>query len=308
MKTKVVLLVVFLFTIQNISYAAEGSLSKENDTLLLNESAVVSAPLGTQPSISTIDYKLLYEVQKSYSSDILSTVYWSLGSILGLLVFFLGSNVFFYYRFNKKGYEKFVAETNERIDAQERGLAAKLDSKNKEYFDKLELSNNERIGMFSEVIEKQIETLEERIKLVSEQNKSSLKLMETSLKHELHELDERFSKDICDNITVIKKNHNDSKFDILGLEADIWDLTKVFANSLTYRINQLIMVNNSEVADWKYEFVLKDILALVKNKKPPLYNDTQKILKESLSEVPSAHALQVQEILKTVKSMKIEEL
>lgn len=51
---------------------------------------------------TVVDYQLLYENQKEYTSDIITTVYWALSSIMLIILAIIGSNIFFNFRFNQK--------------------------------------------------------------------------------------------------------------------------------------------------------------------------------------------------------------
>lgn len=157
--------ILFIILSFNTAYSAiEKGLLKANSTII-NKPQDKSEQATHRIVTDDQEYKLLYENEKIANDKILQTVYWSLGgmltTVIGVVAFILGAQIFFNYRINK-----------EEINKLESGIKAQIDS----------LSNNVNLSMMQnfeefkqithEAVKKDIDdlttTYEERLKSYSD--------------------------------------------------------------------------------------------------------------------------------------------
>jgi hypothetical protein len=318
MKYKILSLILFV----NIFFCF--SVEKAKDSINLVETPNIKLKL--HKTNNQIDYKLLYETQKNYSSDIIATVYWALSSILVIILAIIGSNLFFNFKFNKKQYLELENELIQNINNIEKKLNEQINkqiennknelgtvfkenlivSQNQQNLKTKELTDSykERLNSYSDNLKEQVLTLKDRIELFQKESLESDKNINSTLSKKIEDLNSDFKKITNGLNKEIDDNSIDLQIATQGLEADIWRFKKVYANALTCYVSQTklaVEINRK----WQLKHTLRDIKEVLIKIDILDENDIREI-EELYSIIPDEYKIQKSEIKKLVDNIPKE--
>ncbi len=265
---------------------------------------------------TNIDYKLLYENQKDYHKDLLSTVFWALGSILVVVLAIIGSNLYLNFRFNKKQYDNLVSEYEIKINDLEKILNEKVDQKIKKNQDeskadfsdyKVELTNsqgekiNEIYNGFKERLDSFSENLKEQILSVKDRHENLNKLVDKNaenIKVKLDLLENSFGKNLETESMKLK-------IDISEIEAEMWKSKGIFLNALFVYLDQSVY---SIKVDWLWnlKYALRNIIEML-NKVKIVEERHYKLFDKLMPSIPDEYADNKSKIIELLKGFTRKE-
>jgi hypothetical protein len=215
-------------------------------------------------------YKMLYENSKTYNDRMLNLIYWFIGAVLTLILFFIGSNIFTNRRIRKdesatliRNFETQLIEIkkvaiidieksiNEKINGTINGLALKIESLNKEFTDK-----------YLHIMETQTQ----QNKVTSDAYNTQISAMKTLYNQKFSGI-EKMYKELGAQVT--EQNNNNTKLienikqrlsaEIYYINANISFIQKVYSNALRDYCNTTILRLNLNMAlvDSSIEKIIK---------------------------------------------------
>lgn len=117
------------------------------DSSQIDSSAFEVTNATSELSMEESYYKKLYEETSEFQKSILTTVYWSLGSILGVIFVIIGTNAYFNFKLNKEELENVEKRNEEYIKEIENNLKLQIIENSQK---NLESIRNELLARFKE--------------------------------------------------------------------------------------------------------------------------------------------------------------
>lgn len=276
----IMLLLILMFT--NIALAE----TQELETITLEES--------NSNNISESEaYKLLYENSKENNRKILSTIYWALSGIFGVVIAIIGVNLFFNMRINKDEIEKFdnkIENKFKRIESdtnkQIRNMFENNSKENKQYI-------KEEFEILVQKQEEQFKNFEEKnhLKLNNIQNKLKDKIKNNNKK--INDLDDDLGKQINSLINDIEENKKRKDVQIYGLEAELWSIKGTNKNALSKLIEKANLEIELESSLTPTLGKLKEVMKNIDDFSTYDKTDINKLIRK----IPDEYDLQKKELL-----------
>lgn len=303
MKAGIILLTILTFSVVSISQAKESVVVEQQLASPTTPYTSITEQLAAPTS--EIDYKSMYEVQKGYSSDILSTVYWALSSILGVILLFVGSNLYLNFRFNKKQYEEFVSNFDEKVVRLESKLTKELEVESEKNLDKLTSEFNDRLDSFSNNLNEQVKTLSDKLGVFNDISQERIESLDGKLTNQIESLEDKFENRLLTTEKTMRSNVYQIEFDILSLEAQTWEHKEVYTNVFRAHLRRLDFIEKlGKGYSWWYGHVLCDIKdTLVKPM--TLYDDEKEEFDRIIKKVPTDYLIEKSEVMDAINTMKI---
>lgn len=222
-----IIMLLFILMFTNIALTE----TKELETINLNES--------NSSNISESEaYKLLYENSKENNRKILSTIYWALSGIFGVVIAIIGINLFFNMRINKDEIERFDNKIENEFKRIERDTNKQIIKMFEDYSKENKQYIKEKFEILFQKQEEQFENFEEKnsLKLNNIQNKLKNKIKNNNKK--INDLNDDFDKQINSLINDIEENEKRKEIQIHGLEAELWSIKGTNKNVLSRLIKK----------------------------------------------------------------------
>lgn len=239
--------------------------------------------------ISDEAYKLLYENQKENNSQILSTIYWSLGGMLTVILLFIGSNVFFNIRSQKNNAEKLTNEFNAKL--------LQITS---------ELTNSAEIKL-NDLLEKSSVSINDGLTNIKQENISNFNLLNEAIESKLvklnNEIDSNYksNKSSINNLTK-KVNVKTLKLtaDIHNNQAKIWELQGVNRNAVTEYVREGEIL---KTLDAGLGICIENIIRNLEKTKIIMSIDRKQIM-DFLNNLPAEYSVENEKIISILKTIK----
>jgi hypothetical protein len=218
-----------------------------------------------------VDYKILYENQNEYLDSMLATVYWSLSSIILIIITIIGSNIFLNFRLNKQQFEELRAEVHsdfshlndQALDNFNDVIQRNMDAVQKDLFksfDSNEKNQHDKYINFETKITNKIENIKE-----------SFEIEKTKLAELLQEINSRISKQNKVNLDKQEYIKSTLQSDIDILQYEILSIIlkySVLKNSHGSIIDDAVRLIEQAIRikyDFAIGYALKDIKLSLKN-------------------------------------------
>lgn len=225
-------------------------------------------------------YKLLYENAKETNGKILDTIYWALGGILAVILFILGTNIYFNFRVNKKEIE---------------------DIKNKLYIEMSE-KNNIVLQSYKEELNEEFRCFSDNQSLQIKNLKSGFDEKTESIKEIIKALEKDINKTFNETNIRIKKENDEALIELYEVQAKVHSINKNYVTALrSYISKAMVQVELSR----NLQCTLGDILEVLNNCEYTPWH-SQKEFQIFINKIPDEYLLQKQKIEDAIKNLPIK--
>jgi len=247
-------------------------------------------------------YKLMYENVKDSNKKILQTVYWSLSSILIVIIAILGSNIYYNYKVNKQEIENLKQEIDTHINEVKNEIYNSISKNFNDYTKdtRTELKND--VEKYSESYIKQLNLLEENLKNRIEINTEYSNKLYDQLDKIYNIFKDTFQKidDTSEKLEEkIENNHQKILIDIYDIKAQLMESNSSLDLALMYYASKLKIEID---IDSNCENTLNDIISIIKRLDSlPQHNNYD--LNEIIFSVPNKYEAQKEIIISLIKKI-----
>jgi len=190
-------------------------------------------------------YRILLEKTEQQNKAIMDTFYWSIGSILTILIAIIGTSLWYNYRYSNKEVENIIIAAERKVDDLEIRLKETIrndfDKFSSELKNEIKQETENNLSLYKEQLKNYNKAYDDRFSLINE-NLEGFKDMQKTVSNNLKQHID-FSAKVLEN-------------DIYKNSGRLWYLEGVKGNALSSFIRSATIKND---LGWETKYILNDI-------------------------------------------------